>query len=369
MKIDFYKKQISEEEVFIQYNKLIFYVTEDIVDIDTIKEFYSIFEKRTYLELLFRSQRFYIFIRNTYQSLLRSNKIGAKMREIFIKEHLYRENTEYLNGTYWPFDTNIKIENLIVQKTKVFDSANYPLRLTFNSNKRPVTLIYKYGDDLTNDTFILMITDLISELLGTKIINYKVIPFSRYDGIIEYVDIPEQSIIRTKLKSTIYRTKKTRMNFITSYSFFLTIAYVFGIGDRNIDNIIFAEDGNVFYIDYSYLLGKDPKYRFDFFIPVEIANVIDNLIFTEILENIHRNIIEIRNNIGTINASIISQMQSNLYKFKKSIVLSFISQKLYLEMDDEKVCCIIENMFLSSIKNYKSTFVSIMNRIGKLLRK
>ena len=49
-------------------------------------------------------------------------------------------------------------------------------------------------------------------------------------------------------------------NYKSSLAFWTVITHLLGIGDRHLDNIMMTNDGILFHIDYSYILGQDPKF-------------------------------------------------------------------------------------------------------------
>lgn len=131
-------------------------------------------------------------------------------------------------------------------------------------------------EDLTKDYIIMNIISLMDiflkrdENIDFNITKYRIIPTSKDAGIIEIVQNAETFYnIKEKLNYTIQNymieknksttTETLRRRFATSTAAYCVITYLLGIGDRHLDNIMMAENGSLFHIDYSFILGSDPK--------------------------------------------------------------------------------------------------------------
>jgi len=172
------------------------------------------------------------------------------------------------------FYRSIDYENI-----KVIQSATKPCIIPLVGENENIkrNIIYK-NEDIRIDQIIANIIKLSYIYLRENnilhydsIITYKVLPLNKKCGLIEMVegsttifDITEnkgftvQNYIVEHNSSTQYDLILNR--FIESAAFYCIISYLLGLGDRHLDNIMISENGLLFHIDFSYILGNDPKY-------------------------------------------------------------------------------------------------------------
>ncbi|CAD7699398.1 unnamed protein product [Ostreobium quekettii] len=224
-----------------------------------------------------------------------------------------------------PLEPSVFLTGLIPQDCSVFKSALCPIKLTFRSEpyalesfftrrgvgqqggptasegeppglkpysatgKKVATphclqdgnrcvLIYKKGDDLRQDQFMLQMISLMDQLLkkenlDLKITPYQVLPTTADDGLVEFVKSSALARILAEHK-TIQRyfeqhhpdpagqfgvSEKVISTFVKSCAGYCVMMYILGVGDRHLDNLMLCTDGRLFHIDFGYILGRDPK--------------------------------------------------------------------------------------------------------------
>lgn len=139
--------------------------------------------------------------------------------------------------------------------------------------------LFKSGDDLRQDQLVTQIVRLIRDLLAGygsdyRLTMYDVIPFSRSDGLVEFVEKSEAISSIKKSYPTLRHyfaayssdsngslgfPKSILDTFIRSCSGYSVITFLLGVGDRHLDNLLLCEDGRLFHVDFGFILGDDPK--------------------------------------------------------------------------------------------------------------
>lgn len=178
-----------------------------------------------------------------------------------------------------PLDPEIFIKGIIPSKVSLFKSALMPSKLTFvTTSDTEYVAIFKHGDDLRQDQLILQMITLMDKLLrkenlDLKLTPYRVLATSTKHGFMQYIDsitvaevlASEGSILNFFRKhhpceGATYGIQPDVMDtYIKSCAGYCVITYLLGVGDRHLDNLLLTNNGNLFHIDFGYILGRDPK--------------------------------------------------------------------------------------------------------------
>ncbi len=185
-------------------------------------------------------------------------------------------------------------EKVSIDKSKIvtINSASKPLLIPLKTDTGLTRQIIYKMEDVRKDHIV---SNLISFSclklkqagIPVEAITYKVSPISTTSGIIEIVDnsttiynITQNMGFTVQNYINEYNPKCTTNDiinrFMRSTSLYCIISYLLGFGDRHLDNIMISKAGLLFHIDFSYILGKDPKYNNSKHIKLtpEIINVI-----------------------------------------------------------------------------------------------
>ena len=213
----------------------------------------------------------------------KEDKVEMNKEELNVFKNYFRSlsdkyiNVNILNKGEKFISNMIPLDILYIDydNIKVISSKTAPLLIPYvDSLHNKKYLLYK-TEDVRKDYTVLSIIRCMNNILkdnglDMEILTYDVLPISQNSGLIEIVQNAQTiNSIKNKYNRTIlnYILEKNpnetvntlKQRFIKSTASYCIISYLLGIGDRHLDNIMITDDGRLFHIDYSYILGDDCK--------------------------------------------------------------------------------------------------------------
>ena len=174
-----------------------------------------------------------------------------------------------------PWNPKIKCVGVEIEGIHCFRSATkpwkIPLIVRYKNKEKLLNILVKF-EDVRKDKLTMTISKMLNKVCKniTNIKTYNVFPITTNNGWIEMID-EAQTLYDIK-----YKYNTTLQNYIMDFNPNLTIiemrekfiktcvsscvlCYVLGVGDRHLENILVTKNGDLCHIDFSYLLGNDPK--------------------------------------------------------------------------------------------------------------
>ena len=180
-----------------------------------------------------------------------------------------------------PLNTDLIFKSIDHKNIRVLSSQSKPILIpfivhnTFLDTNMLKYYLYK-SEDIRKDKIIIDLISLIDTILKLKagldlnIVKYSVLPIDDKSGYIEIVDNAETVFNINKCKkfsilnyilehNSNLSIDEIRDNFTKSCAAYSVISYLLGFGDRHLDNIMITKSGVMFHIDFSFIMGDDPK--------------------------------------------------------------------------------------------------------------
>lgn len=196
-------------------------------------------------------------------------------------EHRSKKSLLSFDPLAIPLNPDVNITGTVPDSCAVFKSSLSPLKIEFKANttsgRYPV--MYKVGDDLRQDQFVIQIITLMNRILKNENLDLKLTPYrilatGTVEGLIEFVQNSSLSSILQKYNNSIlsylqkynpdssapHGVKLEAMDtYVRSCAGYCVITYILGVGDRHLENLLLTKDGYFFHADFGYILGADPK--------------------------------------------------------------------------------------------------------------
>jgi len=170
-----------------------------------------------------------------------------------------------------PFDPTITVRDVQVVNIHRLNTSTNPWVIPIDTYEKGTIQILLKHDDLRKDQFVMNVVSMMKYIDPNIELNtYNVLPVNDTFGIVEMIPnaVTLQEINKNmSLTNWIVQNNLTktmmdiRNNFISSCASNCILSFMMGVGDRNLGNILVSKNGSLSHIDFSYILGTDPKWE------------------------------------------------------------------------------------------------------------
>ena len=194
-------------------------------------------------------------------------------KNFIFSDSLVQYVEELVEGHRFPVKLPAKLPyNPSVSVTAVFDptrinSASNPSSLVLKTNHGQKVILVK-KDDMRKDRLVMLFADFIQQVCETKCVRYPVFATKRGGWVEMLPNAKTLYELNYDLSSHIHNgfpdatVQCVRNRFIRSAVGACILSYLLGVGDRHLQNMVVCS-GQLAHIDFSYLLGHDPKLQMD----------------------------------------------------------------------------------------------------------
>jgi hypothetical protein len=170
-----------------------------------------------------------------------------------------------------PFKDSHYIKKILYNDISIKTSYTKPKFIPYinDFNNQHSAILFKH-EDIRKDLIIMNLIKYTKILLDIEnilvpIITYDIIPINKYSGIIEIVQNCSNLFEINNINTFLVRHNQDKQIgevndiYMKSLAYWTIITYLFGVGDRHLENIMITNNGIIFHIDFSFILGQEAK--------------------------------------------------------------------------------------------------------------
>lgn len=266
-----------------------------------------------------------------------------------------------------------KLKKIIgIEYKNIYSSANFPLHINLYHRKSISNILFKHADDIANDFTMVFVLEYLSYILKINIPSYKILLVDNESAIIEI--LPSEPLGIDHFQMFVDSHVKIQRRFLKSVAFCILQTYLFGIGDRNNDNFLVTNKFCVFQIDFSFILGNDPKsYKNTIENTIRIPSIIQYVLKSDLLvkeifmkyflkyySTMRKNRKRINTFLDFIGAHPITKTDG---------IKEYLENRLFKDLPEKNAVEIITQKLENGLDYKFGEVFDFSNRIGKYFRK